>query len=197
MTDDKYDKPNLNTGVTMHCVYWTTTTTKPTIIHPHIVFNYGRQHRHTQLYSDYIVCLLTYCAYWQTATPTIIRPHSNYWLTTTTTNPTIIRPHIVFTDGRQPRPIQPYYDHMWFLLTETTTNPTIIPVYRPYSLFTDGRQQQTKRNTTYWHTDGRQRQIQPYYDNMLCSLTVDNDKPTMIPPHFVFTNEQIQQQIQP
>jgi len=37
---------------------------------------------------------------------------------TTTTNPTIIRPHIVFTDERQQRQIQPYYDYMLRLLTE-------------------------------------------------------------------------------
>jgi hypothetical protein len=42
------------------------------------------------------------------------------------------------------------------------TNPIVI---RPYSVLTNGRQQ---------------RQIQPYYDHMLCLLT-DNDKPMVIP----------------
>ena len=88
------------------------------------------------------------------------------WLTTTTTNPTILPvwPWIVFTYRRQSRQIQPYYDHMLFLLTDdndkpnhnmtiycvygrttTTINPTIISVW-PCIVFTDGQQQQT---TTY------------------------------------------------
>ena len=128
-----------------------------------------------------------------------------YWLTTTRT-PTIKRPHIVFTGGRQPRQIQPYYDHMLCLLTDdndkpnhntttycvhwrtTTTNPTII---RPHVVFTDGRQRQT----------------QPNYVHMLCLLTEDNDNadhktttccaywwtttttnPALLRPHVVFTD---------
>ena len=105
--------------------------------------------------------------------------HCPYLPTKKATNPTIIRPHIVFTDGRQPRQIQPHYDQMWCLLTDnndkpnhntttycaysrtTTTNPTII---RQHVVFTDERQQ---------------RQFQPKYD------------------HIVFTNGQKQQQIKP
>jgi hypothetical protein len=36
----------------------------------------------------------------------------------TMTSPTMIRPHVVFTDGRQKRQIQPYYDRMFCVLTD-------------------------------------------------------------------------------
>jgi hypothetical protein len=49
--------------------------------------------------------------------------HSAYLPTTKATNATIIPPHIVFTDGRQPRQIQPNYVHMLCLLTEDNDNP--------------------------------------------------------------------------
>ena len=132
-----------------------------------------------------------------------------YWLTTTRT-PTIKRPYIVFTGGRQPRQIQPYYDHMLCLLTDdndkpnhntttycvywwtkTTTNPTLL---WPHVEFTDRR---------------KQRKIQPYYDHVLSSLTDENNdksnlimttcwvhwwtktttNPTLLWPHAVFTDE--------
>jgi len=50
-------------------------------MHPHIVFNDGRQQRQTQPYSDHTVCLLT--------------DDSN--------KPNIIRRHIVLNDGRKQR----------------------------------------------------------------------------------------------
>ena len=143
--------------------------------------------------------------------------HCIYWSTTTTKNPPIIRPHIVFTNGRQQRQIQPFYDHILCLLmddetdksnlitttccvywlTTTTTNPTITP---PLIVFTDER---------------KQRQTQPWYryDHALCLLTDEkSDNPnhnttmycvywrtntttnqTMIPLHIMFTDERQQQ----
>jgi hypothetical protein len=73
----------------------------------------------------------------------------------------------MFTDGRKQRKVQPYYDHIVWLLTEDNNKPTII---RPHIVLTDGRQQQqSNHNTTiycvYW------------YDHMLSWLTDDiNDK---------------------
>ena len=111
-------------------------------------------------------------------------------------------PWIVFTYRRQPRQIQPYYDHIVCLLTNE--NNKKLTIIRSHIVITDERQQQqTNHNTTtycaYWltttinptiirpytgivFTDGRhQQQIQPYYDHMLSSLTNDNhDKSNLI-----------------
>jgi hypothetical protein len=79
------------------------------------------------------------------------------------------------------------------LTTTTTINPTIIPVW-PCIVFTERRQRQTQPCPHILITDGRhQRKIQPYYDHIECKLTDDNNQPTIIRPHIVFTDGQQQQ----
>ena len=156
LTDGKHDKHNHNTGMTMHCIYWTTTTTsKPHVIRPHILFTDGRQ-RQIQPYFDHIVCLLTD----DNNKPTIIRSHivithgrqqqTNhntttycvYWRTTTTITNKLLYDHILclLTDNNN-KPNHNTTTYCVYWRTTTTTNPTIIPVW-PCIVFTDRQQQQ-------------------------------------------------------
>ena len=96
-------------------VYWMmTTTTNPTIRQPHIVFTDGWQ-RQIQSYYDHMLCLLTGDKDKSNHNTTT---YYVYWRTTTTINPTIIRPHIIFTDGRQKRQTQSWFDHILYLLID-------------------------------------------------------------------------------
>ena len=113
LMDDNNDKFNHNT--TTYYVYWMmTTTTNPTIRQPHIVFTDGWQ-RQIQPYYDHMLCLLTGDKDKSNHNTTT---YYVYWRTTTTINPTIIRPHIIFTDGRQKRQTQSWFDHILYLLTD-------------------------------------------------------------------------------
>ena len=59
LTDDSNDKPNHDTGMTMHCAYLQTRkATNPTIIRLQIVFTDGLQTRQVQLYYDHMLCVL-------------------------------------------------------------------------------------------------------------------------------------------
>jgi len=136
--NENNDKSNNNT--TTYCVYWLTTTpTNPSIIRPRIVFFW----RTTTTRNPAIIRQHIVFTEWRqrTTNPKIIRPilclltddnedkpnhntttYCAYWRTTTTRNPTIIRPHIVFTDWRQQRKTQSYYDHVFSLMTYDNNN---------------------------------------------------------------------------
>ena len=153
LTDENNNTPTIkqtNHNTTIYCAYWwTTTKTNSNLLRPHIVFTDRRKQRQSNHNTT------TYCVYWQTISttnPTMIPVWP--WIVLTyrrqkRQHPTIIRPHIVFTGGRQPRQIQPHYDHMLCLLTDdndkpnhnatccvhwrtTTTNPTIIRRHSVY-----------------------------------------------------------------
>jgi hypothetical protein len=53
-----------------------------------------------------------------------------YWRTTKTTNPIMIRPHIVFTDGRQKRQTQSWFDHILCLLTDDKNEMRKVWIYQ-------------------------------------------------------------------
>ena len=75
------------------------------------------------------------------------------------------------------------------LLTEDNDNPIII---RPHIVFTDGRQQrQPNHNTTKYYVNRRKTTTttQSKHENILCSLTDDNDNPIITRPHIVLTDE--------